>query len=116
MLWGYVQAPILSLVTLRKNYFLEAFEYLYESNNDLFPFKIQSLEDVRSKYHIYRSPRRTSDTRALEENVSGTDIDIVNRWKVVEKAGGKKPAHELKHYYADVTLLLGPFKRYTSAM
>ena len=82
----------------------------------MFPVKIQTVDDLRAHYHIYRSPRRTSDTMALEENVSGTDIDIVNRWKVVEKAGGKKPAHELKHYYADVTLLLGPFKRYTRSM
>ena len=110
-----VKGKILSTQSVN-DCFLEALENVYEAKQDLFPAKIQTLGDIKLCYHIYRSPRRTSDTRALEKNVSSTDIDIVNRWKKVEKADGKKIVGEMKHYYADVTLLMGPFKRYTSAM
>jgi hypothetical protein len=48
--------------------------------------------------------------------VSKDDIDVVNRWAGVEKAQGRRPGSEMRHYYADVTLLLKPFKQYTSAM
>ena len=53
-----------------------------------------------------------SDTRALEMKVSKTDIDLVNRWALVEKASGL----EMRQYYADITLILEPFLRYTKAM
>ena len=89
---------------------------LFEERKDLFPVKISSLEEVRKRYHIYRSMRRTSDTRALEMKVDGDDIDIVNRWVSVEKAKGGRPDRTMKHHYADVTLLLKPFTRYTWAM
>ena len=98
------------------NCFFESFEHVHKVKNELFPIKNQLLEDVKTMYHIYRSPRRTSDTQALKDNNSGTDIGTVNRWKVVEKARRKKPAREMKRYYADMTLILVPFKRYTSAM
>ena len=90
--------------------------FLLDKRKDLFPMKIKSREDVREKYHIYRSLRRSSDSRALEKKVAGTDIDIVNRWVEVEKAAGKRPSREMKHHYADVTLLMDPFMRYTRAM
>ena len=48
--------------------------------------------------------------------VSKDDIDVVNRWAGVEKAQGRRPAREMRHYYADITLLLKPFMRYTLAM
>ena len=48
--------------------------------------------------------------------MNGDDIDIVNQWKAVEGAGGKKPSRPMKHYYADVTVLFKPFMKYTYAM
>ena len=91
-------------------------EDLFSQKPDLFPPVIKELKDVREKYHIYRSLRRSSDSRALEKKVTSTDIDIVNRWIEVERAKGGRPARGMKHHYADVTLLLQPFLRYTWAM
>ncbi len=48
--------------------------------------------------------------------VSKDDIDVVNRWAGVEKAQGRRPGREMRHYYADITLLMKPFLRYTRAM
>ena len=95
---------------------LEVLEDLFLSNRDLFPTKIESNQDLRKSYQVFRTPRRTSDTQALEMRVSKDDIDVVNRWAGVEKAQGRKPGREMRHYYADVTLLMKPFLRYTMAM
>ena len=63
----------------------------------------------------YRTFRRTSDTRALEEKVDQTDIDIVNKW---EQRGSdkRKIAQPMRHHYAQFELLIKPFLRYTYAM
>jgi hypothetical protein len=95
---------------------LELLEDLFVSHRDLFPTKIETSQDLRKSYQVFRTLRRTLDTRALEMRVSKDDIDVVNRWAGMEKTQGRRPGHEMRHYYADVTLLLKPFKRYTSAM
>ena len=69
-----------------------------------------------SQYHCYRTFRRSSDTRALEEKVSETDINVINRW---EQRGGTSKAkmrEPMNQYYAQFELLLKPFLRYTYAM
>ncbi len=91
-------------------------EELFETHWDFFPTKIDSLEELRKSYQVFRTLQRTSDTQALEMKVNKDDIDVVNRWAGVEKAQGRRPAREMRHYYADITLLLKPFLRYTLAM
>ncbi len=95
---------------------LEVLEDLFESNQAWFPSKFETALDLRKSYQVFRTLRRTSDTRALEMKVSKTDIDLVNRWAVVEKAQGRRPGLEMRQYYADITLILEPFLRYTKAM
>jgi hypothetical protein len=95
---------------------LEVLEELFVSSRDLFPSKIETPQDLRKSYQVFKSLRRTSDTQALEMKVSKDDIDVVNRWAGVEKAQGRRPGREMRHYYADITLLLKPFLRYTRAM
>ena len=91
-------------------------EELFETHRDLFPTKIESPEDLRKSYQVFQTLQRTSDTQALEMKVNKDDIDVVNRWAGVEKAQGRRPAREMRHYYADITLLLKPFLQYTLAM
>lgn len=95
---------------------VEALCQLFESSPELFSTKVTSLEQVRKVYHIYRSLRRSSDSKALDMEVSGEDIDIVNRWEGVERAQGNRPNRSMKHHYADIVMLIKPFKRYTFAM
>lgn len=82
----------------------------------LFPPYILKNTDVRERYHCYRRFCRTSDTRAIEMNVSDKDIGVVNRWSLVEKKNGTKDSQPMKVHYAQFELLLGPFLRYTKAM
>ena len=120
---GLTDGPVISkenglLFTSRSidDSMLEVLEELFITNRDLFPTKIESNQDLRKSYQVFRTLCRTLDTQALEARVSKDDIDVVNRWAGVEKAQGRKPGQEMRHYYTDVTLLMKPFLQYTWAM
>ena len=88
---------------------------IFETNRSYFPPSVSSLEEITENYRCNRSLRRTSDTRALEEKVSRTDIEIVNKWE--QKGNRKKVAGQaMTYHYAQFELLLKPFLRYTHAM
>ena len=88
---------------------------LFEEDKALYPPGVETPEEVVESYHCFRTLRRTSDTRALEEKVSGEDIDVVNKWDQKGKRE-KKVNQAMKHYYAHFELILKPFLRYTYAM
>ena len=96
--------------------FHEVLIQLYRDDRQLFPIEIKSEMDIKNEYMCYRSFRRSSDTQALNAGVSAVDIEVVNRWSVEEKSKSKKANLPMIHHYAQVDLLVGPFKRYTKAM
>jgi hypothetical protein len=95
---------------------VELLEEIFDDTPKLFPTSIQNKDEIHPSYQVFRSLRRSSDTRAIEQNVSKSDIDIVNRWHTVEAAKGNRPNLPMAQHYAQVELLLKPFLRYTSAM
>jgi hypothetical protein len=95
---------------------VEILEEIYDEDSGLFPATIQSKDDICVSYQVFRSFRRSSDTQALESNVSKTDIDIVNRWHSFEAAKGNRPNLPMQQHYAQTELLLKLFLRYTQAM
>jgi hypothetical protein len=95
---------------------LEILEELFDSHRELFPPSISSKEILRQRVQVYRTLRRTSDTRAIEKKVRQSDIDVVNRWKSLERADGNRPNRPMRQHYAELELLIGPFLRYTWAM
>ena len=94
----------------------EALEAIYTTQRNLFPLGIQTVGEVRLRYGIYRSFRRASDSRAVSQNVSELDIQVVNRWSKKERSKGQKMAERMELHYADQNLLDECFCRYTSAM
>ena len=120
---GFVDGPAISsiqgrVLTTRSldDSFLDILEELFETSRQMFPAHIKSEEDLRMKYQGFRSFRRTSDTQAIQMKIDQTDIDVVNRWKTVEKAKGSRPSRPMRQHYADFSLLIDPFLRYTWAM
>jgi hypothetical protein len=91
-------------------------EELLEHDSSVFPNNIKSLDDIQTNYQAFRSFRRSSDTRAIEERVSVDDINLVNRWHVIDRAQGKRPTLEMRYHYAQYEELVKPFIRYTRAM
>ena len=96
--------------------FYEMPEEIWLEHKTLFLGDITSRADIEEKYNDYRSFRRASDSRAIAMGVSPVDIDVVNRWNKKEAAGTARVGHKMKHHYADVTVLLPAFERYTKVM
>jgi hypothetical protein len=91
-------------------------EDLFDEKPTIFPQNIGDKEELKKRFQAFRTFRRTSDTQAVEMKVAQDDIDVVNRWKSTEKAKGVRPSRPMRQHYADMSLLLKPFIRYTWAM
>lgn len=92
-------------------------EEIYENKRNLFPSNIiQKRDDIANVYQVFRSLRRASNTRAIEQNVSETDIYTVNRWHSIETSRGNKSSRPMHHHYAQAHLQVQPYLRYTIAM
>ena len=94
----------------------EVLKDIFVSDRSLFDVRIKDVKNVQDNYKSYRSFRRSSDTRAINQGVSAVDIDVINRWSTVENSRGKRTGLPMKHHYSELNLLLEPFKRYTRAM
>ena len=88
---------------------------IYTSNRSLFTSSIETPEIIIESFKCFRTFRRTSDTRALEEKVEQTDIDIVNKWEHMGLTR-RKTSQPMRQHYAQFELLIKPFIRYTYAM
>ena len=89
---------------------------LFEDRRDLFAPDIRSSVELFDKYHVYRSFRRGSETRAVAKGVSPADRYQVNRWRKKEKAACSKMSQPIDQLYVDVSLVKEAFLRYTLAM
>jgi hypothetical protein len=95
---------------------IEVLEEIYDEDSKQYPMSIQSKDDLHTAYQVFQSLRRSSDTRAIEQNLSRSDTDVVNRWHIFEAAKGSRPNLAMHQHYAQADLLLKPFLRYTKAM
>ena len=57
-----------------------------------------------------------SDTGPIQMDINKKDIDILNGWNQAEQTKGRSPNQPMKQHYAQIELLIAPFKRYTKAM
>jgi hypothetical protein len=88
--------------------FLEILEDPFDTNHKLFPASIPGKEMLQKRIQAYRTFRRTSDSIAIKEGISQTDIDVINCWQAMEKAKGSRPSWPLRQHYAELELLLCP--------
>jgi hypothetical protein len=98
------------------NSLLEVLEELFDTHRELFPPSISDKEVLRTRVQVYQTLCRTSDTRALEQKVGQSDIDVVNPWKAGERADGNIPHRPMQQHYTKLELRLGPFLWYTWEM
>jgi hypothetical protein len=82
------------------------------------PDLIPESVDVPEDYGVGLSFRRGSDSEAIARGVNSGDIDAMNRWRIVERARGRRPTFSsMREYYADVRITaLDRSLRYSSAL
>jgi len=120
---GFVNGPGISDVNgkvwnsaLINDKLQEVLAEIFDNHQNLFPANIITRDQITEKYQCFRSFRRGSDTRAIDQKIDDKDIDVVNRWRTVEEAQGKRPNRSMKHHYAQLDQLIKPFLRYTREM
>ena len=92
-------------------------ESVYDESQDLFPPDVKSREQISELFGTFRTLRKSSDSRAISQRVSKTDVMVVNRWSDKEQKQGKKHAQsKMDQYYADWAQILPSFLRYSFAM
>ena len=89
---------------------------IFDEHPQMFPILVDSHEKIYTNYQCFRTFRRTSNTRATERKIDTNDVNVINRWHVVEAARGKKPNLPMNQHYAQLELLVDPFLRYTGNM
>ena len=79
---------------------------------DLIPIET----DVTIMYGVFRSLRRGSLSRATEEGLKGTDLDMINRWRKFEGNRGGKPHMSMREHYLEIKLILKRILAYSKAL
>jgi hypothetical protein len=97
-------------------YFHAALIRVLEAQPSLFPPDICTPEDIKAKIKSFRSIRRSSNARAVNQAISKIYVDTVNRWAQQERAGAKKASLAPIEYYAQVEELTPAFHAYTYGM
>jgi hypothetical protein len=76
---------------------------------DLFPPNVNIEDD----YGIPRSCRRGSSTEAANQGVPSEIIEMICRWRKVERAQGRAPNLGMREHYMEVTQALDAFLQYS---
>eukprot|EP00804_Cyclotella_cryptica_P012529 CCRYP_017722-RA/>CCRYP_017722-RA protein AED:0.41 eAED:0.41 QI:0/-1/0/1/-1/1/1/0/326 len=79
----------------------------------------ENLFDTKSditRYGISRTFRKTSETRARRAGIPKEQVEMVNQWRKVECAGGRKPNFDMADHYSDASQLGTLMWRYSYAL
>ncbi len=91
----------------------EVFYEILHDVQDQRPDLIGPEVDVEQVYGFYRSFRRGATTRAIKVGVSVPDIDLINTWRKVERAGGMQPSMAIRDRYTEGVKLTTSWLRFS---
>ena len=80
------------------------------------PDLIKSNINVFEMYNIRRSLRRGSSSIARREGVSGTVIDLVNRWSINEYSRGRSRGYRMRDYYTEIRMVMHTILPYSASL
>jgi len=81
------------------------------------PGIISASVNIPEDCGISRTLRRSATTRARLAKVPEADIDANNRWRTVEAAQGRAPAHRrIRDHYSQISLMLEVLLRFSQAL
>jgi len=116
---GKVQGPAFcddqgnkAKTSLYNEVILDALLRVQERRKDLIPESVDVLEE----YGANRSFRRGSTTQAGNQGVAAEDIEVVNRWRKVERAKGTQPNLKMRDHYSEISQMKKRLLRYSAAL
>ena len=94
----------------------EGLEEVYANGyTSFFPIAVTDKTKISELIQVYRSCRRTSESRVTAIGVKKDNKKIVNMWSREFMTKGKKALQPLRVSYTDQNLLDECFRRYTKA-
>jgi hypothetical protein len=63
--------------------------------------KLFSPDEDLMKYGISRTYRKSAENRARRAGMKDTDVIVMNRWRTIEQAQGRRPRHAMIDHYSD---------------
>mmetsp|Transcript_9714 Transcript_9714/g.14043 ORF Transcript_9714/g.14043 Transcript_9714/m.14043 type:complete len:475 (-) Transcript_9714:1604-3028(-) len=91
---------------------LDMLQKIKEKYHDVIPEQVNVYED----YGISRSFRRGVTTHARNLDVKKEDIDLMNRWRNVESAQGRKARMRMADHYSDISQMIPSLLRFSMAL
>ena len=67
---------------------------------------IEDKENVRERYGLFRTPRKTAQSRIQRAGFGQQFQDSFNRWKTAENAGTRRVKRAMRDHYAEAALLM----------
>jgi hypothetical protein len=89
--------------------FFEQLNFVWARHPDLFPPDV----NVEDDYGISRSGRRGSSTEAANQGVPSNIIEMICRWRKVERAQGRAPNLGMREHYMEVSQALEAYLQYS---
>jgi hypothetical protein len=89
--------------------FFEQLNFVRARHQDLFPPGI----NVENDFGLSRSGRRVSATEAANQGVPAEIIEMICRWRKVERAQGRAPNLGMREHYMEVTQSIETHLRYS---
>jgi hypothetical protein len=89
--------------------FFEQLHWVKIRHPDLFPPNVMIEDD----FGVARSCRRGSSTEAANQGVDTTIIEMICRWRKVERAQGRAPNLGMREHYMEVSQALETYLQYS---
>jgi hypothetical protein len=89
--------------------FFEQLNYVRARHPALFPPGV----DIEDDFGLSRSARRGSSTEAANQGVAAEIIELICRWRKIEKAQGRAPNLGMREHYMEVTQALVAYLKYS---
>jgi len=91
---------------------LDRLHSIQSARPDLIPRDLNVYEE----YGISRSFRRGATTHARNQKVSEGDINLINRWRQVEGAQGRRPKLRMQDHYSEIRQMVPSLLRFSLAL
>jgi hypothetical protein len=92
--------------------FVERLLIVQAARPDVIPMDV----DISEQFGVSRSVRRGSTSIARTRGVDDKQVELINRWRKVESARGKKPTLPMREHYSDLSILIPEMVKYSLAL
>ena len=72
--------------------------------------------EVFEHFGISRSFRRGATSTARTRGVDDKIVDLINRWRKIENARGRRPALVMHEHYSDIAILIPELVKFSKAL